>query len=120
MNEMENCLLLSNIWLACALDQIEALQVRADLTMAWLASVPAPMVDLTVEIHEEEEELIIPESLIWDHQTISLDEDEDEFEGAAPDVWFQLNNRNMLVPVGDLEVVPDSEEERAVSPVRDF
>jgi len=48
------------------------------LTTARLATLPADVVDLTVEIREEPEEEVVPESPIWDREEeLSMDDDED-------------------------------------------
>jgi len=48
------------------LRRVDELEVSQRLTTARLATLPADVVDLLVEIREEPEEEVVPESPIWD------------------------------------------------------
>jgi len=75
------------------------------LTTARLATLPADVVDLTVEIREEE---VVPESPIWDREEeLSMDEEED---GRANKVVYRLhpNMLTQLVPIETLVHTSDS------------
>ena len=78
------------------------------LTTARLATLPADVVDLTVEIREEPEEEVVPESPIWDREEeLSMDDDED---GRANEVVYRLrpNMLTQLVPIETLVHTSDS------------
>jgi len=46
--------------------RVDELEVSQRLTTVRLTTLPANVVDLTVEIREELEEEVVPESPIWD------------------------------------------------------
>jgi len=78
------------------------------LTTARLATLPIDVVDLTVEIREEPEEEVVPESLIWDwEEELSMDDDED---GRANKIVYRLrpNMLTQLVPIETLVHTSDS------------
>ena len=69
---------------------------------------PANMVDLTVEIREEPEEEVVPESPIWDwEEELLMDDSED---GRANKVVYRLrpNMLTQLVPIKTLVHTLDS------------
>jgi len=64
------------------------LEMSQRLTTARLATLPADVVDLTVEIREEPEEEVVLESPIWDwEEELSMDDEED---GRANKVVYRL------------------------------
>jgi len=78
---------------------------------------PADVVDLTVEIREEPEEEVVPESPIWDREEeLSMDDEED---GRVADAVFRIrpNLLNQLVLIGTPPYTSDSvgEEEHMPS-----
>jgi len=78
------------------------------LTTVRLATLPANLVDLTVEIREEPEEEVVPESLIWDREEeLSMDNDED---GRANEVVYCIrpNMLTQLIPIETLVCTSDS------------
>jgi len=78
------------------------------LTTARLATLPADVVDLTVEIREEPEEEVVLESPIWDREEeLSMDDDED---GRAIEVVYRIhpNMLTQLVPIETLVHTSDS------------
>jgi len=78
------------------------------LTTARLATLPADVVDLTVEIREEPEEEVVLESPIWDREEeLFMDNDED---GRANEVVYRLrpNMLTQLVPIETLVHTSDS------------
>jgi len=78
------------------------------LTTARLTTLPAEVVDLTVEIREEPEEEMVPESPIWDwEEELSMDDDED---GRANEVVYRIhpNMLTQLVPIETLVHTSDS------------
>jgi len=97
----------SNAALASLVGRVRELEMSQQLTMVRLVTLPADMVDLTVEIREEPEE-VIPESPIWDHEEeLSMDNDED---GKANEVVYRLhpNMLTQLIPIGALVYISDS------------
>jgi len=87
---------------------VDELEVAQRLTTARLATLPADVVDLTVEIREEPEEEVVPESPIWDREEeLSMDDDED---GRANEVVYKLrpNMLTQLVPIETLVHTSDS------------
>ena len=98
----------SNAALAAVLRRVDELEVSQRLTTARLATLPADVVDLTVEIREESEEEVVPESLIWDREEeLSMDDEED---GRANEVVYRLrpNMLTQLVPIEMLVHTSDS------------
>jgi len=84
------------------------LEMSQRLTTARLATLPANVVDLTVEIREEPEEELVPESPIWDREEeLSMDDDED---GRANEVVYRIrpNMLTQLVPIETLVRTSDS------------
>ena len=82
------------------LRRVDELEVSQRLTTARLATLPADVVDLTVEIREEPEEEVVPESPIWDREEeLSMDDEED---GRVADAVFRIrpNLLNQLVLIG--------------------
>ena len=78
------------------------------LTTARLATLPADVVDLNVEIREEPEEELVPECPIWDREEeLSMDDDED---GRANEVVYRIrpNMLTQLVPIETLVRTSDS------------
>jgi len=78
------------------------------LTTARLATLPADVVDLTMEIREEPEEEVVLESPIWDREEeLSMDDEED---GRANEVVYCLrpNMLTQLVPIETLVHTSDS------------
>jgi len=87
------------------------------LTTVRLATLPAEVVDLTVEVREEPMEEVVPESPIWDREEeLSMDNDED---GRANEVVYHLhpNMLTQLVPIETLVHTSDNigEEEHMPS-----
>jgi len=87
------------------------------MTTARLTTLLADMVDLTVEIREEPEEEVVPESPIWDREEeLSMDDEED---GRANKVVYHLrpNMLTQLIPIETLVHTSDSvgEEEHMPS-----
>jgi len=81
--------------------------VSQRLTTARLVTLPADVVDLTVEIRDEPEEEVVPESPIWNREELSIDDDED---GRANKVVYCLcpNLLTQLVPIETLVHTSDS------------
>jgi len=82
------------------LRRVDDLEVSQRLTTARLATLPADVVDLTVEIREEPEEEVVPESPVWDREEeLSMDDEED---GRVADAVFRIrpNLLNQLVLIG--------------------
>jgi len=78
------------------------------LTTARLATLPADVVDLTVEVREEPAEEVVPESPIWDREEeLSMDDSED---GRAIEVVYRVHPDmlNQLVPIETLVHTSDS------------
>ena len=78
------------------------------LTMVRLATLPADVVDLTVEIREEPEEEVVPESPIWDcEEELSMDDEED---GKAAEVVYCLPPYmfSQLIPIETVVRTSDS------------
>ena len=78
------------------------------LTTVRLTTLPADVVGLTVEIREEPEEEVVPESPIWDREEeLSMDDDED---GRANEVVYRIcpNMLTQLVPIETLVHTSDS------------
>jgi len=78
------------------------------LTTARLAILPADTVDLTMEIREEPEEEVVPESPVWDREEeLSMDDKED---CRANKVVYCIhpNMLTQLIPVGTLVRISDS------------
>jgi len=72
------------------------------LTTVRLTTLPTDMVDLTVEIREEPEEEVVPESPVWDQEEeLSMDNNED---GRANEVVYRIrpNMLTQLVPIETL------------------
>jgi len=79
---------------------VDELEVAQRLTTARLVTLPADVVDLTVEIREEPEEEVVPESPVWDREEeLSMDDEED---GRVADAVFRIrpNLLNQLVLIG--------------------
>jgi len=78
------------------------------LTTARLATLPANVVDLTVEIRKELEEEVVPESPIWDREEeLSMDNDKN---GRANEMVYRLrpNLLTQLIPIETLVHTSDS------------
>jgi len=78
------------------------------LTTARLATLPADVVDLSVEIREEPEEEVILESPIWDREEeLSMDDDKG---GRANEVVYRIrpNMLTQLIPIETLVHTSDS------------
>ena len=98
----------SNTALASLIGRVRELEMSQWLTTARLTTLPANVVDLTVEIREEPEEEVVPESPIWDgEEELSMDDDED---GRANEVVYCLrpNMLTQLVPIETLVHTLDS------------
>ena len=98
----------SNAALALVLRRVDELEVSQRLTTVRLATLPADVVDLTVEIREEPEEEEVPESPIWDREEeLSMDNEED---GRANEVVYRLrpNMLTQLIPIETLVHTSDS------------
>ena len=88
--------------------RVDELEVSQRWTTVRRATLPADVVDLTVEIREELEEVVVPESPIWDREEeLSMDNEED---GRANDVIYRLqpNMLTQLVPIETLVHTSDS------------
>ena len=77
------------------------------LTMARLVTLPADVVDLTVEVRGEPVEEVVPESPFWDREELLMDDEED---GRAVEVIYRLqpNLLSQLIPIEDLILTSDS------------
>ena len=78
------------------------------LTTARLTTLPANVVDLMVEIREEPEEEVVPESPIWDwEEELSMDDGED---GRVNEVVYRIrpNMLTQLIPIETLVHTSDS------------
>jgi len=106
----------SNAALASLVGRVRELEMSQCLTTARLVTLPADVVDLTVEVREEPVDEVVPESPVWDREDeLSMDSEED---GRAVEVVYHLqsNMLTQLVPIGDLALISDVVREEEPMP----